>query len=118
MPKKIMVIDDDASIVEYLTDLFTDNGYVVCSAADGALAMDVVRAENPDLITLDLEMPQEWGPRFYRKLSQDKEHARIPVIVISGLPTPQYAVSKALATLAKPFDKDKLLAIVNEVIGS
>jgi CheY-like chemotaxis protein len=118
MAKKIMIIDDDPNIVSYLQDLFQDNGYTTCTAADGGDGLEMVRAENPDLITLDLEMPKEWGPRFYRKLTQEEGAlSRIPVIVISGLTGNKYAVPKAVASLSKPFDRAELLKIVKETIG-
>lgn len=116
MSKKILVIDDDPIIVKYLVTLFADNGYETCSAPDGALALDVVNAEHPDLITLDLEMPQEWGPRFYRKLTRDDSLKKIPVIVISGL-SGEHAIKDAVAFIKKPFDPDKLLGIVKKSIG-
>ena len=117
MPKKICIIDDDPHIVSYLEELFADNGYTTCSAADGSGALDIVRAERPDLITLDLEMPEEWGPRFYRQLIREEPLRHIPVIVISGLTGNQYAIQKAVASLTKPFDRDELLKIVHDVIG-
>lgn len=83
--KKILVIDDDPKVVDYLTTLFEDNGYVAFSAGDVQEALEITQKEIPDLITLDLEMPGEWGPRFYRKMSLDKNLKNIPVIVISGL---------------------------------
>jgi CheY-like chemotaxis protein len=116
MSKKILVIDDDPIIVKYLVTLFADNGYETCSASDGAVALDVVNAEHPDLITLDLEMPQEWGPRFYRKLTRDDSLKKIPVIVISVL-SGQHAIKDAVAFIKKPFDPDKLLGIVKKSIG-
>ncbi|NJB68483.1 CheY-like chemotaxis protein [Desulfobaculum xiamenense] len=118
MPKKIMVVDDDPAIVDYLVSLFEDNGYATCSAIDGADALDIIGNEMPDLITLDLEMPNEWGPRFYRKYSQDPALADIPVIVISGLSGIHLAIRKAVATIQKPFDADKVIAIVRETIGA
>ena len=117
MPKKIMIIDDDPNIVSYLQDFFGDNGYDTCSAADGSEAMAIVKKENPDLITLDLEMPEEWGPRFYRKLMKEKDYKKTPVIVISGLTGSKYAIQKAVASLTKPFDRDELLKIVKDTIG-
>lgn len=117
MSKKILIIDDDQEIRSYLTELFTDNGYEVVTADDGSVADDVVVKENPDLITLDLEMPEEWGPRFYRKLSQNQDLKRIPVIVISGLSANKYAIPKAVASLSKPFDPDQLMKIVKDTIG-
>ncbi len=117
MSKKIMIVDDDQEIRNYLSELFTDNGYEVVTASDGSEAEGVAEAEKPDLITLDLEMPQEWGPRFYRKLSQNPELKRTPIIVISGLSANKYAIPKAVASLTKPFDAEQLLKIVKETIG-
>lgn len=118
MAKKIMVVDDDPNIVDYLVTIFRDNGYETCTASDGTEAMDVVVKEKPDLITLDLEMPQEWGPRFYRKYTQDPKLADIPVIVVSGLSGIHMAIRKAVATVHKPFDPEQLMGIVKETIGN
>jgi len=117
MAKKIMIVDDDPNIVSYLEDFLGDNGYDTCSASDGSDAMAVVKKENPDLITLDLDMPEEWGPRFYRKLMKENEFKKTPVIVITGLTGGKYAIQKAVASLTKPFDRDELLRIVKDTIG-
>jgi CheY-like chemotaxis protein len=116
MAKKIMVVDDDPVIVKYLTALFSDNGYEVCSASDGVKAFEALKLENPDLITLDLQMPEEWGSKFYRRLSKEDEFKDTPVIIISGI-AGQHAAKKAVAYLSKPFDADKLLGIVKRTIG-
>ncbi|MCG8615080.1 MAG: response regulator [Desulfobacterales bacterium] len=113
--KKIMIVDDDPAITRYLDVLFQDHGYRTCIADDGRTAMDLFKAESPDLITLDLEMPEEWGPRFFRKLSKIKGFST-PVIVISGLSGRQYSIPKADAFFAKPFDKDALLAEVKRIL--
>ncbi|MDY6972558.1 MAG: response regulator [Thermodesulfobacteriota bacterium] len=117
MAKKIMIIDDDPNIVMYLQDLLTENGYDTCVAYDGSEAIDILKKERPDLISLDIQMPEEWGPRFYRKLSKEKEFKNIPVIVVSGLTGTKYAIPKAVASLTKPFDRDELLGIIKEAIG-
>jgi DNA-binding response OmpR family regulator len=117
MLKKILVIEDDPKVKSYLITLFEDNGYTVCSAGDVSEALNLARAERPDLITLDLELPGEWGPRFYRKMSQDKDLKNTPVIVISGMPSNEHAVGKAVASFTKPFDRDHLLRVVRENIG-
>ena len=116
MTKKILIVDDDPNIISYLTDIFGDNGYETCSANGGREALEVARREKPDLITLDLEMPEEWGPRFYRRLSHDPEIKNTPVIVISGLSGNKYAIQKAVASVSKPFDRDELLRIVKDAI--
>ena len=117
MPKKILVIDDDPVIVKYLEQLFDDNGYETVVAHDGLEAGDVAKKEKPDLITIDLEMPREWGTRFYRKLTKYPEFKDVPVIVISGLSGRDNAINKAAAIFAKPFDPDKLMTAVRGAIG-
>jgi CheY-like chemotaxis protein len=116
MKHKILVIDDDPNVVEYLTTLFEDNDYQVYSAADAQQGLDMAKQQLPDLITLDLEMPGDWGPRFYRKMTQEPELKNIPVIVISGLTGNEYAIGKAVASITKPFDRNELLRIVNETL--
>ena len=116
MAKKILIIDDDPVIVKYLTTLFEDNGYEAVSANDGSTGFEMLEKENPDLITLDLQMPDEWGPKFYRKVSKSK-FKDIPVIVVSGL-SGKHAVKKAVAFVSKPFDPDKLMGIVRKTIGN
>lgn len=117
MPKKIMIVDDDQNIVDYLDSIFKDNGYETCTAADGDDALKVLAEEKPDLVTLDLEMPKEWGPRFYRKMTQQAEFKDVPVIVISGLSGIHLAIKKAVATINKPFDPDEVIGIVKDTLG-
>jgi CheY-like chemotaxis protein len=116
MAKKILIIDDDEVVVRYLASLFEDNGYTTCSAASSSEGLAVVRAEKPDLITLDLQMPGDWGPRFYRKLRKDADLRDTPVVVISGIDG-DHAIKDAVAFIPKPFDPDKLLGIVKRTIG-
>lgn len=116
MPKKILIIDDDPIVVRYLQAVFSDNGYETCTANSSQEGLDVVRAEKPDLITLDLQMPGEWGPRFYRKLVQQPDLKDIPVIVISGIDG-DHAIRNAVAFVKKPFDPEKVIGIVKNTIG-
>ena len=78
MPKKILTIDDDPYIVKYITEVLSDNGYATCSASSVEEALSVLEAERPDLVTLDMEMPDEWGPRFYRKMSMNPAFKETP----------------------------------------
>jgi len=116
MPKKILIIDDDPVIVKYLQAIFSDNGYESCTASSSMEGLDIVRKEKPDLITLDLQMPGEWGPRFYRKLRKDAELRDTPIIVISGIDG-AHAIKDAVAFVKKPFDPEKLVGIVKNTIG-
>ena len=117
MAKKVMVVDDDPNIVKYITAILEDAGYETCSADDGTTAYEVLKENKPDLITLDLDMPEEWGPRFYRRYSKKPEYADIPVIVVSGLSGVTHAINTAVGVVKKPFEPDELLGIVKKTIG-
>ncbi len=116
MPKKILIVDDDPVIVKYLQAVFSDNGYATCTATSSMEGLEVVRREKPDLITLDIQLPGEWGPRFYRRLRQDKDLKDTPVIVISGMDG-DHAIKDAITFVKKPFDPEKLIGIVKNTIG-
>lgn len=116
MAKKILIIDDDPVTLKYLDILFRDNGFETCTASSSMEGLEVVRKEKPDLISLDLQMPGEWGPRFYRKLRRDKELKDIPVVVVSGIDG-DHAVKDAVAFVAKPFDPDRLIGIVKRALA-
>lgn len=116
--KKILIIDDDPDIVKYLEKLFQNNGYETLVAYDGLEAGDVAREQKPDLITLDLEMPKDWGGRFYRKLTKHKGFEDIPVVVISGLPGRDHSMKKAVGYFKKPFDPEELMGVVEGAIGA
>ncbi len=117
MAKKVMVVDDDPNIVKYISAVLEDAGYETCNASDGAEAYEVLKKESPDLITLDLDMPEEWGPRFYRRYSKKPEYKDIPVIVVSGLSGIDHAINTAVAVVQKPFEPEELLKIVKNTIG-
>jgi DNA-binding response OmpR family regulator len=116
MSQKIMIVDDDPDITKFLDVMFTHNGYETCIATDGKEAMNVFLKEKPDLITLDLEMPEEWGPRFFRKVSKSKGF-HTPVIVISGLSGREFSIPKADAFFAKPFNADEVLNKAREILS-
>ena len=117
MPKKILIIDDEADIITFLETLFQKEGYETCTANDGVVGREVLKRENPDLITLDLQMPKDTGTDFYRKICRDEKYKNIPVIVISGIPGRHLAVPKPAAVFDKPIDKEALMKVVREKIG-
>jgi len=116
MPKRILIIEDDPITLRYLETLFRDNGYETITATSSVEGLELVRKEMPDLISLDLQMPDEWGTRFYRKLRKDKTLKDIPIIVVSGIDG-DHAIKDAVAFVRKPFDPDKLIGIVRSTIG-
>lgn len=117
MNKKILIVEDDPSVVTFLTNLFRDHGYEVCAATDGFEALEVMRRERPDMVTLDLEMPREWGTRFYRKFKKDEELKDTPVLIISAMPSRHLSVRGAVGYLHKPFKAEDVIRLVQETIG-
>jgi CheY-like chemotaxis protein len=117
MGGKILVIDDDPVTIKYLVRLFEDNGYQTVQAKDGTEGYEKLQEHRPDLITLDLDMPQDYGTKFYRRIRKDEQYKDTPIIVISGVPRSGVEIKKAVASLNKPFDPNKLLGIVRETIG-
>lgn len=116
MAKKILIVDDDPIVLKYLENLLTDNGYETFKVSSGAEGINLMAKIKPDLITLDLQMPEEWGPRFYRRMTKNKDFKDIPIIVISGLSSSKYSIPKAVAHLGKPFDAEELLRLIRENI--
>ena len=117
MAKKILIVDDEPDLVEGMQAFLEDNGYATCSAFNGKEATKVLHSEKPDLVTLDLAMPEDTGTRFYRNLTKDEEFKDTPVIVISGLAGRHLAAKNAFAVFEKPVDKGKLLVKIREALG-
>lgn len=116
--KKILVVDDENDVVEFLTELLEDQGYRVSSASDGIEAMELIKKSKPDLILLDLQMPEETGTGLYRKLHHKKEYKDIPVIVVSGLAGSYVAVSRSVPVIEKPPDEEEVLREVAKILGA
>jgi CheY-like chemotaxis protein len=116
MKKKILIIDDDPVVLRYIESILTDHGYEIHKAADGTEALALLDTVRPDLITLDLQMPEQWGPRFYRRMMQTEAHRTIPVIVISGLAGSSYSIPKAAGYLSKPFEPEALVEKVQTLL--
>lgn len=118
MKKRILVVDDEKDVRDFLSELLEDEGYSVRQAADGVEAMDMIKNGKPDLILLDLLMPRETGTDLYRKIHRRKEFESVPVIVISGLPGRYVAVSKSVPVFDKPIDEGGLLEEVKKALGN
>ena len=118
MSKRILVVDDEQDVREFLSELLEDQGYSVRQAEDGVAAMDKIDQEKPDLILLDLLMPKATGTNLFRRIHHKKEYEKIPVIIISGLPGRHLAVSKSVPVFDKPINEDELLKEIEKAIGA
>ena len=116
--KTILVVDDEKDVANFLKDLLEDNGYRVETATDGMEGMKKAQSMEPDLILLDLQMPEETGTGMYRKLRNKSSLKDIPVIVISGLAGRNIAVSKSVPVLDKPPAEADILREVEKVFAA
>ena len=82
--KKILVVDDEPDIRNFLTTCIQDAGFTVDSAVDGQDALEKIEKEIPDLMTLDMVMPRKSGIELIRTLRKNDKWSKMPVIVITA----------------------------------
>ena len=85
MAKKILIIDDDDDVILFLKTILADHGYDATEARNGAEGWDRIQSEKPDLVLLDLMMPQRSGISLLMELKRDKNLKGIPVIMVTGV---------------------------------
>ena len=123
MPVKlILVVEDEAVQLALVAKLLRNAGYEVIEARDGIVAVTLARKENPDLVLLDLGLPEGDGFAVMERLQLLPATARIPVVVLSSRDAANAAGAAkkagARAYLEKPVDKEKLLRAVGEALGN
>ncbi len=111
---RVLVADDDPSIQGFLAEALTDEGYEVRTAANGREALTILREWRPDLILLDLMMPEMDGWTFRARQLELDGLAEIPVIVLTAGETARARLQalQAAAVFTKTVDIDVLLASV------
>jgi CheY-like chemotaxis protein len=111
---RILIVDDDLGIRALLAEILGTEGYEILQAANGAQAVELARAEQPDLILMDLMMPVLDGAEAMAILKRDPRTRDIRIIAMSAGRNLHHQVDDLLADsfLAKPFELDTLLADV------
>jgi CheY-like chemotaxis protein len=84
MPEKILIVDDEQDGVSFISSVLDDNGYDHISANNGNTGLELARSEKPDLILLDLIMPEKSGIMMFQELKKDSELREIPIVIVSG----------------------------------
>jgi CheY-like chemotaxis protein len=128
--KMILIVDDEPDVCVYLNRLFQENGYATTSAGDGNEALRAIEKERPDLITLDLAMPDKSGVKFYREIKASPGLANIPVVFVTGVTGPggnpsdterfyktRSQVPPPDGFIAKPIDPEEILGLVSKLTG-
>jgi len=119
--KKILVIDDDIIIQETLRDILVELGYSVNIAGDGKSALSRLNQDKPDLIIMDIRLPDIDGVSLCREIRQVKETSKIPILVLTALSdVTTYHDAKlfgALDYIVKPFDLDVLRNKIEKILS-
>ncbi len=118
---KILIIDDESSVIKMLSKLLERNNYEVISATDGNKGVRLFKEHNPDIIITDLIMPEKEGLEMIREIKQLKSDAKIIAISGGGANDPKMYLSLAAKfgaarTLTKPIDTKLLISTIEELL--
>lgn len=121
MAKKILIADDEPGIVKILEMRLRANGYQVIAACDGTQTVEFAHQEKPDLIILDVKMPDKDGYTVFAELKASAATMSIPVVLFSALP-PEQTQDKATLLgadgfISKSSDPTEILAKVAEILN-
>lgn len=122
---KVLVIDDDSDFVEFMRIILESEGYSVFCAFNADQGLNLLRAEHPDIVLLDVMMSYTMeGLDVTRTMRQDPELGQVPLVVISSILTGAQAwqsqgqdLSFVTAFLTKPVEPQDLLNLVAEIIA-
>jgi CheY-like chemotaxis protein len=124
--KTILVVDDKADIVELVKNRLEANKYTVLSASDGLQAIKQAQQHKPDLIVMDIMMPNVSGGEAVKLLKSDRATRDIPVIFLTAAvsnvaqgqePGRVYVDGQFYPALGKPFKPELLLWEIDKIIG-
>lgn len=123
--RTILVVEDDPDSRDFVVTVLEDHGYAVVSAADGNEAMRRLEEGAPDLVTLDITMPQKSGVGVYRTLKEEDRFRHIPVIMITGISDDfkQFISSRRHVPppdgyLSKPVEPSQLTDLVGKLLAA
>jgi len=121
--KTVLIIDDEPDTLTYFSNLLEDNGFATVTAENGAEAIARVKESTPDLITLDITMPETSGVRCYRELREHEAWRNIPVIMVTGIAedfrtfiSSRKHVPPPDGYLSKPIDEEEFLGMVRRLL--
>ena len=118
--KTVLLVEDDAALREVMADCLATDNYAVIQAMDGNEAMRLARLNGPDVILLDLAMPDRSGLDVLQALRGAAPTRDIPVLIVSGyaLVLMDKTTTRIDGVIQKPFDVDVLLAQVKRVASA
>jgi CheY-like chemotaxis protein len=117
-PRLLLAVEDNPGAVELMRRYLTQHPFRVVHARSGREALALAHEQLPDVITLDIMLPEQDGWEILQELKHDPELASIPVILASVLAEPALTTAYSLAGyLKKPFSQDELLTLLDRVLG-
>lgn len=120
-PASVLIVDDDPRNRKLIETLLRVDGFEVTSADSGAAALAAVSAALPDLVLLDLMMPDMDGFEVVRRLKADPVANRVPIVMVTALDDAASRARLAAAgverVLVKPVDRWQLKALMAELLG-
>ena len=120
MPKRILVVEDEDAVRELEKFILEGAGYEVMEARDGLEGLTKAEFRRPDLILLDLMMPDVSGGRMFDEMQQHPATSGIPIVVVTGKPDAHQMFDDEIGpenVIMKPFEAGSLLARIREHIG-
>jgi CheY-like chemotaxis protein len=108
----VLVVDDDEDTVETMRDILSEEGHMVLCAKNGREALELASSKRPDLILLDLNMPEMDGRHALSAIRSDPELANTRVVVLSGA---QDALGVTCEAVTKPLRLDTLVGLIERV---
>ncbi len=118
--KKILIIDDEPEILILVRSRIEKHGYQTITAGSGVLGLHLAKKEQPQVILLDLLMPEMDGYEVMKHLKSDPKTEKIPVILFTAAPPEEVTkkggqVMEAVDFVIKPFDDKALMFLVNRI---
>jgi len=119
--KKILVVEDEESLLKLESILFASKGYAVTGVRDGKSALESLAGDRPDLVVLDIMLPDLDGFEICRSIKDNPETRFLPVIMLTAKKSSQDIergrLAGADAYITKPFKSAKVLQVIAGLIG-
>jgi CheY-like chemotaxis protein len=117
---RVLVVEDDEDIRDLISDILNNAGHDVILALDGQDGIDVAKEEQPDLILMDLNLPEVNGATASKVIKNGPETQDIPIIAMSAAHNIQSQLGNLAVDgfVAKPFDVEDLLSTIDAMVGA
>ena len=118
--KKILVVDDDPVVVKLVSELLKTRGFEVLTAADGIDCMVLVKNQRPDLIVLDIMMPEVNGYDVCHNIKFNKDYKEIPILLLTVRDQeldPRIGQMMGIEYMHKPLDREDMFRKINHLLS-